>query len=681
MEGSQNFGHEHPLQLLLNEEQMMMSNQSGVAGCSRCGEKVSAPCFSCVVCGFYLHKKCAEAPSEIYHPFHRDHPLVLQQIPSYYTGCVCSFCGETCKMLVYRCTCELDFHIKCALFTYDIAEKNLKELEHVALEDPLISTKNKLEHPTMCFACWEPLANYTYFSADCGFNLHKKCVDLPLKINDIGHKHPLSLQFNSKQLSCDVCGETRQSGFVYCCPPCNSAIHIECVPPPIVEVKCRQHAFTLFRRRAPFICDACGIQADYVAYICCSCNIILHEKCISLPRVIKSKWHDHRIFHTYFLLREDFKRWDCLICHDEVNVSHGSYSCSDCNFIFHVKCVTEIEGSYFIVSLENEDEKSSDSLAILQDIKYVDPITVIERNDAGKATKIKHFMHVHNLVSRDEIADRYDKCCDGCRLPISASFYYCSLCDFFLHKACAELPKMKHVWYHRCQKPLILNSYKFLECPICGYLSNGFGYRCNECVRDICFRCVIALSPGASTCPGHDHPLFYYKGYRGQCSACGNDVRGALRCKDCNFGLCHICFSLPTTAQHKCDKHVLALTYHESNNYSESHYCDICEEARDPNHWFYHCAICDNSAHIDCVLGRYPYIKLGHHLIRLSESVIYNKGNHPHFLAFVKKMYYYPECVKCGEPCQDLALECIVSGCNYTVHWECREWSTTAFLS
>ncbi|XVF65492.1 hypothetical protein PTKIN_Ptkin09bG0253900 [Pterospermum kingtungense] len=662
MEESQNFGHQHPL-VLLNEDQQMMSNQSGVADCWRCGEKVSAPSFSCLECGFYLHKQCAEAPSEINHRFHPDHPLLL--LPESPYDCICDFCDGEGKKVVYHCSCGLDFHIKCALFTYNIAEKNLKELQHVALEYPLISTENnagELENLTKCFVCQEPLAIYTYFSPDCGFNLHKKCVDLPLEINETGLKHPLALQFNSKRLSCEVCQETRRRKFVYCCPPCNSVVHIECVPPPIVEVKCRQHAFTQLRRRAPFICDACGLQGNYLAYICCSCNIIVHEKCISLPRVIKSKWHDHCIFHTYFLREEDFKSWDCLICHYEVNVSHGSYYCSYCNFICHVKCVMKIKGSYFIVSLENEDEKSSDSLALLQE-KSLDPITVIERNDAGEATKVKHFQHIHELMLKDKITE-YDKCCDGCRLPISGSFYYCSRCDFFLHKACAELPKMKHVWYHPCQIPLILNSYKFLECLICGYLSNGFGYRCDECVRDICFRCVIALSPGALTCQGHDHPLFYYKGYRGQCSACSNNVRGALRCKDCNFVLCHICFSLPTTARHKCDKHVLALTYHEGNNYSECHYCDICEEGRDPNHWFYHCATCDTCAHIDCVLGRYPYIKLG-------QPMIYKKGNHRHPLAFVKKMYYYPECVKCGEPCQDLALECAESECNYLVHWEC----------
>ncbi|XVF65531.1 hypothetical protein PTKIN_Ptkin09bG0256600 [Pterospermum kingtungense] len=655
--------HRHPL-VLLTEEQMM-SNQSGVALCWRCGEKVSASnsSFTCVECGFYLHKQCADAPLEIKHPFHHDHPLLLQKIPSYYTRHLCHFCDQTCQRFVYHCSCRLYFHIKCALFTYDIAEKKLKELQHVALKDPLISPENngeQLQKLAKCFACWEPLANYTYFSLDCGFNLHKKCADLPLQVTDMCHKHPLALRFHNEQLFCKICqGKIKPAGFIYCCSPCNFALHIECLLVPVnVEVKSHQHVFTLFRRRVPFICDACGNEGNFVAYICCACNIIVHKRCISLPRVIKSKWHDHHfIFHTYFLEEEEeAKSWDCLICHKGVNVKHGSYCCSDCNIIFHVNCVTEKQNSYSIVSLENEDEKSSDSMELSSSTR------VFERNDAGEATKVEHFKHIHNLMLSDKIV-KYDQSCDGCMLPISDSFYYCSQCDFFLHKTCAELPKMKHVWHHDCREPLFLTSDEVFKCEICDDWSNGFSYKCNECEQQTCLRCVIALTPGAHICEGHEHRLLYYKEYEGKCSSCGDSRKGVFRCEGCNFALDYKCFSLPTRARHKCDKDLLVLTYRDVYNYSKCDYCDICEERRDPNHWFYHCATCDTSAHIDCVLGRFPYIKLG--------SVYESYELHPHPLTFVKKIYYYPDCNECGKPCQDLAFECAESGCNYIVHEEC----------
>ncbi|MFQ6627967.1 hypothetical protein Gotur_007266, partial [Gossypium turneri] len=176
--------------------------------------------------------------------------------------------------------------------------------------------------------------------------------------------------------------------------------------------------------------------------------------------------------------------------------------------------------------------------------------------------------------------------------------------------------------------------------------------------------CVIALTPGARTCLKHEHPLRFYRQYEGKCNACSRFSWRAFCCRDCNFVLHLRCFSLPITAQHKCDEHILSLTDHDDNDdnsYSENHYCDICEESRDPNHWLYHCATCDASAYDGCVLGEYPFLKL---------MSIYEEKDHPHPLTIVKK-YYHPDCDKC----EDLALECSKSECKYIVHWNCAALS------
>ncbi|PPS17692.1 hypothetical protein GOBAR_AA02881 [Gossypium barbadense] len=288
-------------------------------------------------------------------------------------------------------------------------------------------------------------------------------------------------------------------------------------------------------------------------------------------------------------------------------------------------------------------------------------IIVIESNDAGEATKIKHFKHMHNLMLGPFVGG-YENSCDGCMLPISDPFYYCSECVFSLHKACAELPKMKNVWHHDCKEPLALISDKAFMCQQCWEISNAFAYECCGCERKICLRCVIALIPGARTCLKHEHPLFYYTKHNGKCNACGGTTHGAFCCKDCDFVLHLRCFSLPITARHKCDEHLLSLTHHDDNSYSEHHYCDICEGSRDPNYWFYNCATCDTSAHVYCVLGNYSFLKL---------RSIYEENDHPHPLTFVKKKYYYPDCDKCGKPCEDVALECSKPECKYIVHRNC----------
>ncbi|KAE8712316.1 Ubiquitin carboxyl-terminal hydrolase family protein [Hibiscus syriacus] len=605
MEVSKNYGHQHPL-VLLNEEQLI-TNPSGtiLAECSMCGEKVSVPCFGCAEdCGFYLHKVCADAPLELNHPLHRNHPLVLLPNAPYRGMWVCHFCDKTGEKFVYHCSCGLDFHIRCALFTFHIDQNNLKELQHVALEPPMISTSiivdEQLEDVRKCLGCREPLANFAYFSPHCGFNLHKKCAELPLILNHMCHRtHPLLLQFNSGRLPCKICQETRRRGFVYGCSPCKFAIHIECVSPsPIIEDKNHPHPFSLFLRQAPFICDACGTEGSHAAYGCGTCNIMVHKECISLPRIIKSRSHDHRVFHTYSLHKEYFGSLNCLICHDEVNTEYGSYYCADCNVIFHVKCATKYRVWYYVVSPENEDGKPLDVNSITN---------VLERNVAGEATLIEHFKHHHYLTLIDNNREYDDKCCDGCMLPVSDSFYYCSLCEFFLHKSCAELPKMKNIWLHYCQlAALVLTSDDIFECELCDWVSNGFAYKCNECGRRMCLRCAT-LTPDSLACPGHQHPLLFYLDEEGKCNACGENNKcnacgensnPIYCCKDCKYSVDLRCTRLPEIVRHKCDDHLLALTYHEVNDYSKHHRCDICEQKTDPKVWFYHCATCDTSAHL-----------------------------------------------------------------------------------
>ncbi|MBA0578598.1 hypothetical protein Gorai_020875, partial [Gossypium raimondii] len=92
---------------------------------------------------------------------------------------------------------------------------------------------------------------------------------------------------------------------------------------------------------------------------------------------------------------------------------------------------------YDITELENPDEfKELDEsgnliFRVLRETKVGDNVV---------AAEIIHSSHdQHSLTFNDEIND--NKHCNGCMMPISSSFYYCSCCDFFLHKACAELPR------------------------------------------------------------------------------------------------------------------------------------------------------------------------------------------------------------------------------------------------
>ncbi|KAG4109775.1 hypothetical protein ERO13_D13G007300v2 [Gossypium hirsutum] len=455
------------------------------------------------------------------------------------------------------------------------------------------------------------------------------------ELKNYGHQHPL-LMLNEEQLlgngngvvDCSRCGEKVSAPCFSCVDCCGFYLHKTCAEAPLeLNHPFHSHHPLLLLQNPPSsytserrACKVCQVtQRTGFVYGCSPCELAIHIDCASPLPVIE----DHQHPFTLFWRQNPFI---CDACGTEghhvaftcvVDTEHGSYFCADCNVIFHVNCALEEKACYCIVSQENEDDKSLDI--------PVNSITkVLETNDAGEATVIEHCKHKHYLMLSDKISEHGDKCCDGCLLLISAKFYHCLR-----------------------------------------YLSNGFSYECNECGDQICLRCPDLILQDAVNISGHKHPLlFYYGNYEGQCSSCGRDLSyGASRCKDCNFHLCHLCFLRPTRVRHKCDQHILALTYDKVNDYAKYHYCDICEKERDPKHWFYHCETCDTSVHVDCVLGKYSFIKLGS---------TYNKGNHEHPLTFVKKIHYYPECVECNKPCEDLSLECAEQGCNYIAHWKCR---------
>ncbi|GKV34574.1 hypothetical protein SLEP1_g42937 [Rubroshorea leprosula] len=161
----------------------------------------------------------------------------------------------------------------------------------------------------------------------------------------------------------------------------------------------------------------------------------------------------------------------------------------------------------------------------------------------------------------------------------------------------------------------------------------------------MCIRCFEV--PDNFTTQGHEHPLFYDRKYERKCSSCGTRT-GRFRCKDGDFALCYGCVVLPRITWYKYDEHPLALTYHDDHVVDQC-FCEICEEPRDPNHWFYHCKICEYSVHCFCVLGESPSVKLG-----LTSTYDF----HPHPLTFVNEDFDYFECNECSKRCKIVFAKC-----------------------
>ncbi|OMO64210.1 DC1 domain-containing protein [Corchorus olitorius] len=595
----EHFSHNHSLYLIDEEFDKVF-----VRPCAACEKELSGgTIYRCVDCGkFDLHKECAEPPREINHPFH-SHPLILlARSPS--------------------------FEIRNGIRTSE------------------------------CRFCHGLFAG----CVDCdSFDLYKECAELPLEINHPYHrKHPLILLPNPpihpEKCSCYWC-KIQYKRFIYYCSSCNFGLNPENVSlPRMITVSSHEHPWILLSACISFICNFCGTDgecAPYVCSLCTSCDRVVHKNCISLPQKIKTRRHVHIISHTYFLPDKQPETRECKICHDEVNTEYGSYYCSasGCNYIAHVKCATA--GVIWEEAVEDQEEWPDKSLSLITDV--IEKVTVGEEIIA---TEIKHAYHEHSLIMTFVGEVEQDCVCDGCMRSISVPFYSCKECEFFLHRLCAELPRVKEHAIHKHR--LTLKKNFFACCVACNRFHHGFRYICDEesCRFEIDIQC--SLLSDSLMHPSHQHMLLLTDKYKGNCSHCNNKNRLLYRCKEsCGFALGFECVTLPLTTRFKYDKHPLSLTYYDGSDPCQL-YCDSCEEERHRKDWYYHCVKCDNSVHPICVLRDLPFIKPG------SLEVF---DTYPHRVKFVKKLWNSPLCHVCHKLCSGQALECTYF-CR-TFHFKC----------
>ncbi|XP_021905963.1 uncharacterized protein LOC110820696 [Carica papaya] len=447
---------------------------------------------------------------------------------------------------------------------------------------------------------------------------------------------------------------------VYDCSLCDFSLHVKCaqVLPPVIQSQIHEHPFTLLCKQISFCCDACGRIGSHSPYVCISCNLTVHYRCTSLLRTIKILRHEHLLRHAYFL-HESRSEWrNCSICHRDMRASRGCYHCLACDYAAHVRCATRSELLDGRTRDEDDDMKSSE--ARLDSIIRI--VKEIKLGEDTIAAEIEHFSHEHTLIFSNDGKDY--KGCDGCGLPVSSPFYSCEGCDFFLHKTCAELPRNKLYPFHQHTLTLLPkspHSNRVFSCNVCSIYSNGFSYNCESCSFDLDLRCSSISD--TLTHQAHEHSLFVFfqDDRKTECCGCGALEKNGVRCPECWYSLDFKCATLPLTAKHSYDDHPLKLTCRDDSD-SDKLYCDVCEDKREPYNWFYSCDDCGVTIHPECLLGKYPYIKVGD-----SHTI----DSHPHSLRFVKKTEKYPSCNSCGQPCTDLALECGESECSFIVHWEC----------
>ncbi|CAN7050165.1 unnamed protein product [Brassica oleracea var. botrytis] len=426
-------------------------------------------------------------------------------------------------------------------------------------------------------------------------------------ITTFGPKHsleksgPHSTQYYEKRCYiCVICKTwiSYESSCFYC-RLCDFCFHKECQTalmesnPTIDHPETHEHTLTFIRKKNSFSCDACGLVGEFEInmYGCLPCNFFIHRDCIYLPKIIKLTRHSHRLLHTYHVPDCNTK---CRICNGSFVWGCGGYICTDktCDYKLHSYCATR-KATWDGRDLEQELEEISNSDQDVTSLKEVD----------GKT--FRHFSHHHDLmklcVNGEKEGD--ERVCEACILPIgSGSFLGCKECDFALHATCANLPRKLEHTFHRHPLTLEVDIIEegFFSCSQCERESCGFMYRCcqEECEFKMDAKCASLADPlynGA-----HQHPLTLLDS-----GAC---------CYECDLYFDSTRATLPVLVKCNYDMHPLSLCFTQSFIwYKPSLSCDACEKGINPDvQDIYVCFDCNTVVHVECAIGKYPYLKHGH---------------------------------------------------------------------
>jgi hypothetical protein len=632
-------------------EEFENDEKTQVIVCSGCDKSVCGPTYKCSHCNFFLHKSCAELPREIHHPLHPYHTLSIHA-PARST---CDACDKGCeRCFFYRCNrCDFDIDIECASSWLP----NTKASRHFSHEEHPLMFVEEFENDEeiqviVCSGCDQSIYAPAYKCSLCNFFLHKSCAELSPEIQHPVHpNHTLVLQVPSKSKICDVCRRDCDRCFFYHCNSCDFNLDIECSSIWQSNIEDgHQHEFVLIFQQIHFTCELCGEDRNSTAQVCRICQLFVHTACTQKPRSIRIRADRRHLLTLIYSLGKVIKEQDdhvfCQLCYKKISLKYASYYCQQCDFVAHLSC------AYY-----NRIEASSDTMEEDEDIDF---------EEHEECEELQHFNHEHNLIlNRNQVEAHHNKLCEGCIQLISAPFYSCEQCHYFLHSTCARLPLKKRIPSH--QHPFSLSAIRGDDyitgpsfCEACGLFSDGFAYICQKCHHyHLDIRCCSI--PKIITNEGHQHELFHAISSVKDCNACEwcYPHLGLFVCKleECDFALGFECATLPLKVKYEHDPHLLSLTYTVENNSGE-HYCMICEEERNSNHWFYCCVKCNFTAHTQCVIGWHPYMKYGRNFTR---------KDHQHPLNFVWKTKNSRPCDACGQSFQGhMALNC--TQCKFIVH-------------
>ncbi|GAA0183237.1 hypothetical protein LIER_30690 [Lithospermum erythrorhizon] len=683
---------DHPLTC----EKIVKRADRGVV-CAACQEDILTEHYSCGECNFFIHKLCVERPLEFTHSFHPFHPVRL--VPKNPYDEIFGKCG-VCKMraegFIYHCTvCQFFLCFACA---FPDGSK-LRHVCHMVHNLTYEKVMKRADKEVVCAACVEeisgPLANY-YSCRKCNFFLHQLCFQRPLEVQSPLHHCPINPNSTLRLLPevplfsinrlCNRC-QKAPKGFVYHCRDCEFQLDFKCAFPKQENIMQRfvdvhDHPLMLLQRPAKFSCDLCSSEGegnDVVdeSYVCSipTCNFWIHKWCAFTT--LTQRYKDHHQDHPLSLIQgvpEDLLIYDgifCNVCRKAIYPTDWVSHCARCTYFVHINCMITHD---LTSTIKDGVDYLDDSLIKLilngdefvhwppKDIssELIQPFLIGKNRTVDVEPNIRHLSHMqHDMILFQELFVNNDSffedgdeeiLCDGCNHPITAPYYCCQECNYYLHLACANLPdKIKHSSHpdHELIMGYQNKFYKCFKCNRCGSLGNGFNYFCETCKFSLDLTC--AALPAIIMHETHEHPLCQTEAINeGACYACGDymgDYETIFKCIYCNILVGFDCALLSGSIRHRWDRHHPIDLKFPPHDRPRGHFmCDMCEELIHPMYWLYSCFNCEISFHPSCAprysIRRHKNIKFGGEL---------RIHSHDHVLKYLGNPTLKTSCDKCGD--------------------------------
>ncbi|XP_038685166.1 uncharacterized protein LOC119985070 [Tripterygium wilfordii] len=437
--------------------------------CDACGLRIgnfgsSSESFLCTICQIIVHDDCISLPHTI-NILHHDHPLTHtfffllkdEDIPPV-DQLNCRICRTKFDKDFggYSCVdCQFVTHVGCA-FENQISTNNsvvnaqeaivdlVREIELTEDEFPLqikhFSHEHKLSRGVemedkCCDCCIRPISHPFYRCVECGFFLHKTCIDLPNQIRPVFHDHPLTLLPSGPDdnwtFECSLC-YTYCHGFVYACEECkNFYADVRCASIPL-KIRHLGHDHRLsFTRRPSYnrYCYSCSFPDEYL-FQCNECPFDIDYRCATLPSTARYWDHEHPLVLTYHTNDDGSDAYYCDICEKERDPKHGYYYCAKCDYAGHPDCALGkypylLPGRLYNMSRRFFTLRGSDFEHNINLCSECQSLSWIPKTFSDLK------LHKHPLVLAD--CNHQGNVCGICQEMVYSIWFCCGKCDFHAH--------------------------------------------------------------------------------------------------------------------------------------------------------------------------------------------------------------------------------------------------------